>query len=58
MVRKYVRKVTSLHKTELLILFYITSLEEWKIITQTYVTKTFNIWRDFILKMNPKQRTG
>ena len=42
MVRKYVRKVTSLHKTELLILFYITSLEEWKIITQTDVAKTFN----------------
>ena len=42
MVRKYVRKVISLHKSEMLILFYIASLEEWKIITQTDVAKTFN----------------
>ncbi len=46
MVRKYFRKSPSLstllNKNQMLILFYIASLEEWQIITQTNVAKNFN----------------
>lgn len=43
MVRKYLRKSTPyIHRLEMLILFYIASLKEWKIITQTEVAINLN----------------
>jgi len=38
-VRKYISKVPyTLHKTQMLILFYIASLESWQVVTQTKVS--------------------
>lgn len=43
MVRKYISKIPyTLHKSQMLILFYIASLESWHIITQTKVSDALN----------------
>jgi len=43
MVRKYFSKVPyTLHKNQMLVLFYIASLEAWKIVTQTDVANALN----------------